>query len=60
MITGTGKIMTSRVSNLSFYESGNPEKRLSTVTDERVSEKSFCLAGYGEEKLVFFIELKIQ
>jgi len=33
---------------------------LSTVTGKRVSIKSFCLAGSGEEKLVFYIELKIK
>jgi hypothetical protein len=33
---------------------------ISTVTGKRVSIKSFCLAGSGEEKLVFYIELKIK
>jgi len=31
-----------------------------TVTGKMVSLKSFCLAGSGEEKLVFYIELKIK
>jgi len=34
--------------------------KLSTVTGKMVSVKSFCLAGSGEEKLVFYIELKIK
>jgi len=33
---------------------------LSTVTGKMVSVKSFCLGGSGEEKLVFYIELKIK
>jgi len=33
---------------------------LNTVTGKMVSVKSFCLAGSGEEKLVFYIELKIK
>ncbi len=33
---------------------------LSTVTGKRVPIKSFCLAGSGEEKLVFSIVLKIK
>ncbi len=33
---------------------------LSTVTGKMVSVKSFCLAGSGEEKLVFYIGLKIK
>jgi len=36
------------------------KKILSTVTGKMVSAKSFCLAGSGEEKLVFYIELKIK
>jgi len=31
-----------------------------TVTDKMVSVKSFCLAGSGEEKLVFSIVLEIK
>jgi len=33
---------------------------LSTVTGKMVSVKSFCLGGSGEEKLVFYIGLKIK
>ncbi len=36
-----------------------PVTVLSTVTGKMVSVKSFCLAGSGEEKLVFYIELKL-
>ncbi len=37
-----------------------PVAVLSTVTGKMVSVKSFCLAGSGEEKLVFYIGLKIK
>jgi len=33
---------------------------LSTVTGKMVSVKSFCLTASGEEKLVFYIGLKIK
>ena len=36
------------------------EEAPGTVTDKKVSIKSFCMAGSGEEKLVFYIELKIK
>jgi len=39
---------------------GRSDFALSTVTGKMVSVKSFCLAGSGEEKLVFYIELKIK
>ncbi len=42
------------------YETNYIYAHLSTVTGKMVSVKSFCLAGYGEEKLVFYIELKIK
>ncbi len=43
-----------------FLGTNLPAAVISTVTGKKVSVKSFCLAGSGEEKFVFSIELKIK